>query len=348
LGAVKNIGESALESVFSTREKQGAFLSLYDFATRADLKKVHRRIFESLIKSGAFDSLSEGRRAALFHASGEAIERAGRLQAERESSQASLFEVGLADQASPDNADSFDLPEVEEWPLHVRLENEKEALGFYLTGHPLKEYEGELRRSGVASSRELLEMLDGTEVSVGGFVASRRETQTRKGDRMAFLTLEDEEGRVDVIVFPDVYRDSALFLNEEEPIVVTGRLELSDVSSEGEGEEYEEWDKRRAEPRRKSAKIIAAKIMPLRELRFAKKSSVHILLDTGDVTREKLEELRDILLDYRGPCPAYLHLMEPSRRETILEMSEDFSVRPCSELADKVDGLFGGTVVQVN
>jgi hypothetical protein len=88
--------------------------------------------------------------------------------------------------------------------------------------------------------------------------------------------------------------------------------------------------------------------MPLRELRFAKKSSLHILLDTREVTREKLEELRDILLDYRGPCPAYLHLMEPSRRETILEMSDDFSVRPCSELVDKVDGLFGCTVVQMN
>ena len=88
--------------------------------------------------------------------------------------------------------------------------------------------------------------------------------------------------------------------------------------------------------------------MPLRELRFAAKSSVHILLDASEATRERLEELRDILLDYRGPCPAYLHLMEPSRRETVLEMSQDFSVRPCSELADKVDGLFGCTVVQMN
>ena len=75
---------------------------------------------------------------------------------------------------------------------------------------------------------------------------------------------------------------------------------------------------------------------------------MHILLDVYRATRERLEELRDILLDYRGPCPAYLHLMEPNRRETILEMSEDFSVRPCSELANKVDELFGGPVVKMN
>ncbi len=163
---------------------------------------------------------------------------------------------------------------------------------------------------------------------------------------MAFLTLEDVQGRVDIIVFPDVYREGALFLREEEPIVVQGRLELADTAAEAGGEE-DDGDRKRAEGRKKGAKIIAAKIMPLRELRFARKSSVHILLDVYGATRERLEELRDILLDYRGPCPAYLHLMEPDRRETILAMSEDFSVRPCSELASKVDSLFGGSVVRM-
>ncbi len=348
LGAVKNIGEGAVESILAARGEGGPFRTLYDFVSRVDLKKVHRRVVESLIKAGVFDSLSEGRRAALLHASGDAIDRAGRMQAEKESSQASLFELGLTDQASPLHESAFELPETEEWSLPVRLDSEKEALGFYLTGHPLKEYEEELSRIGVLSTLDLVGAGDGSEVSVGGFVASRRETQTKKGDRMAFLTLEDVAGRVDVIVFPDVYREGVRFLHEEEPIVVQGRLELADVGGEAAGEEEDEMDRRREEDRRKGAKIIAAKIIPLRELRFAKKSSVHILLDAGEATRERLEELRDILLDFRGPCPAYLHLVEPSRRETILEMSQDFSVRPCSELAEKVDKLFGGAVVQMH
>jgi len=335
-----------VESVIAAREAEGPFRTLYDFCSRVDLKKVHRRVIESLIKAGVFDSLSEGRRAALLHASGGAVERAGRMQAEKESSQANLFELGLTDQASPLHESAFELPEVEEWALPDRLDYEKEALGFYLTGHPLKEYEEELSRVGVLSTRDLLDGGDGNDVSVGGFIASRRETQTKKGDRMAFLTLEDVHGRVDVIVFPDVYREGSLYLHEEQPIVVQGRLELSEVAAEAE--EEGDAERRRGESRRKGAKIIAAKIMPLRELRFAAKSSVHILLDASDATRERLEELRDILLDYRGPCPAYLHLVETSRRETILEMSQDFSVRPCSELAEKVDGLFGGTVVEMN
>ena len=346
LGAVKNIGEAAVESILAAREAEGPFATLYDFCSRVDLKKVHRRVIESLIKAGAFDSLSDGRRAALLQAVGDAVERAGKMQAEKASSQTSLFELGLTDQASPFHESASELPEVEEWSLPVRLSNEKEVLGFYLTGHPLKEYEEELRHAGVVSTGDLLAAGDGNDVSVGGFIASRRETQTKKGDRMAFLTLEDVQGRVDIIVFPDVYREGALFLREEEPIVVQGRLELADTAAEAGGEE-DDGDRKRAEGRKKGAKIIAAKIMPLRELRFARKSSVHILLDVYGATRERLEELRDILLDYRGPCPAYLHLMEPDRRETILAMSEDFSVRPCSELASKVDSLFGGSVVRM-
>jgi DNA polymerase-3 subunit alpha len=347
LGAVKNIGEGAVESILAAREAGGPFASFFDFCCRIDPKKVHRRVVESLIKAGAFDSLANGRRAALLCAAGETIERAGRMQAEKQSKQASLFELGMADQASPLRQDAFSPPDVEEWPLSVRLGNEKEALGFYLTGHPLKQYEAELGRAGVVATRDLPGLGDGSEVSVGGFVASRRETQTKKGDRMAFLTLEDVQGRVDVIVFPDVYRECGLFLHDEDPIIVRGRLELSDLSLEAEGEEEDEPERRRGEGRKRSAKILASKIMPLRELRFAQKSSVHIVVDAREATRERLEELRDILLDFRGPCPAYLHLTEPSRRETILEMSKDFSVRPCAELAERVDGLFGGSVVHM-
>ena len=102
----------------------------------------------------------------MLHASGDAVERAARMQAEKESSQANLFELGLTDQASPLHESAFELPEVEEWSLPVRLDYEKETLGFYLTGHPLKEYEEELSRVGVLSTRDLLDAGDGNEVSI--------------------------------------------------------------------------------------------------------------------------------------------------------------------------------------
>ena len=211
----------------------------------------------------------------------------------------------------------------------------------------LKEYEGELSRVGVLSTRDLPDAGDGSDVSVGGFIASRRETQTKKGDRMAFLTLEDVHGRVDVIVFPDVYREGSLDRDEEAPIVVQGRLKLSDAGAEADGEEETQTRKRRrGESRRKGSKIIAAKIMPLCELCFALKLSVHILLDASDAMCERLEELRDILFHYPGPaCIPPFHGAELPK--TVLKMSQEFSVRPCSQLAKRwMDCL--ATVVQMN
>ena len=351
LGAIKNIGESALEAIWAAREQGGPFKSLPDFCSRVDLKKVNRRVIESLIKAGAFDLLSQGWRASLLSRLEEAMERGSRKQAERESGQASLFDVGMSERDPAWEEKPEGAGEVEEWPLQERLACEKEALGFYLTGHPLHEFEGELRKCGAVGIQHVLEMHADSEVTVGGFVASRKEIQTKKGDRMAFLTLEDASGSLEVIVFPDVYRQGVALLPEEEPVVVRGRLEVAEdeepATEEGEedAEEEGEGEKRRFEGRRRGAKLHASKIIPLREYRYANRTSIHFSLGPHEATREKLEEFRDILLDYRGPCKAFLHLSDPVRGEITLQMSEEFSVRACSELLDKLERLFGRNVV---
>jgi len=343
LGAVKNIGDAAVESILAAREEGGPFLSLFDFCARVDLKKVNRRVIESLIKAGGFDSLSSGWRASLLLRLEEAMERSNRLQAERESVQGSLFDVGLAPVEPAEEPREPERPEPEEWSFAERLSHEKEAIGFFLTGHPLREFKSTLESCGVVNTQRLQDMPGGSEVSVGGFVSARKDIQTKKGDRMAFLTLEDEAGRIEIIVFPDVYRQGAIHLNEEEPIVVEGSLEVTEEPvPDEEGEEA----KRRAEPRRSAVKMRASRIVPLREFRYAETRSVHLALSRAHATRDKLEELRDLLLDYRGPCRTYLHLVDPALGEVTIQASEDFSVRPCSELVDKVDRLFGGPVFQ--
>jgi DNA polymerase-3 subunit alpha len=309
-----------------------------------ELKKVNRRVIESLIKAGAFDSLSNGWRASLLFRLEEAMDRSNRLQAERESAQGSLFDMGMASVepvADPPGGD--EVPATEEWSFSERLACEKEALGFFLSGHPLREFKSDLDRCGAVDLQRLLEMPGGSVVTVGGFVSARKEIQTKKGDKMAFLTLEDEVGRLEIIVFPEVYRQGALFLDDEEPIVVEGTLEVTEESGpEEEGDE----GKKRVEPRRSGAKMVASKILPLREFRYADRRSIHLALNPKKATRDKLEELRDILLDFRGPCRTYLHLAVPEMGEVVIQASEDFSVRPCSELVAKVDSLFGGNVVR--
>ncbi len=348
LGAVKNIGEAAVEVILEAREEGGPFRSLEDFCERVDLKKVNRRVIESLIKAGAFDSLCVGRRAALMKASGESIERAARRQAERNSAQGSLFDVGL-EEREPETSEPLPLLPEEEWSSRERLAYEKEALGFYLTGHPLEQYEKELREAGVQPSRVLAEMRDDARVAVGGILVAKREIQTKKGDAMAFLTLEDKDGRVEVTLFPEVYRQGAAFLLEEEPLIVEGRLELSEDVTEGGGAEEEEEDLegRKAETRRKAVKIKATRVVSLREFRCAQRESLHLLLESREASREKLEELREILLDHHGTCPVFLHLRGPGRGETIVRTSEDFSVHPSTELFERVERS-GIRVVEVN
>ena len=341
LGAIKNIGEAAVEAVLAAREERGPFRSFFDFCERVDLKKVNRRVIESLIKCGALDGISEGRRAGLLASLDHAMERGARIQTERVAGQRSLFDEegleALRADALPVMADA------KEESYLDKLTFEKEALGFYLTGHPLKEYGEELKRYGVVSTRHLTECADLAEVTVGGFVTARKEIQTKKGDRMAFLTLEDEEGRVEITVFPDVYRSAWTALSDDAAIVVEGKLELSDEEPEDEEDE----EKRRPEVRKKSGKILASKIMALKELRYARKGSIHVVLLEQGVTRQNLEELRDILLDYPGSCPSFLHLQDPSRWETTLQLPEDFWVKPCPELVEKVQRLFGQTLVQI-
>jgi DNA polymerase-3 subunit alpha len=267
----------------------------------------------------------------------ETMEAASRYQEEKEIGQASLFEdAGGRVAGLPEPR----LPDLPEWSYMERLSHEKESLGFYLSGHPLLQYELDLKRYGAISIRKLLEIPESTEVAIGGFIASRKDIQTKKGERMAFLNVEDQEGRVEVIVFPDVFRECAAFLMEEDPIVVKGVVEILE-------EEEEEEEKRRTEERRRTAKILASKIFPLSEIRLTEGKGVHVILPVREVTRSKLEELRDILLDFRGKCPIFLHLLEPAHSQTTVEVPKQFHVRPCTEFLDRVEQLFGPNVVQI-
>lgn len=342
LGAIKNIGASAVEAILAARAG-GPFRSLWDFCERVDLRKVNKRVIESLIKAGAFDSVSGGKRAALLSVLDQAMERAARVSSERESGQASLFEEGVGGHGWGD--EGIPLPEIPEWSYLERLSHEKEALGFYLTGHPLREYADELRRYGVVGIRHLLDLPDGTQVSVGGLVAARKEIQTkgRNPDRMAFVTLEDEEARVEVVIFSDLFKAAWPALSEDVPLVIQGKLEVS----EEEVEEEEDEERPRQEVLRKSVKILASRVFPLRELRYARKESILFALAQGAATRENLEELRDILLEYPGRCPTLVRLQDPARWEATFELPEDFWVSPCPELVERVERLFGPDLIEI-
>ncbi len=218
LAAVKNVGAGAIESILEARKKEGAFKSLIDFCQRVDLRRVNRRVVESLIKCGAFDSLGVAR-ARLMAFLPEALEIGQQRQKEQTENQFSLFSMGGdSGLTRPD----IEPPMAEEWRESQKLSYEKEILGFYITGHPLTRYAESLPDLKTVDIQALADYEDKENVRLVGMVAALKEINSKKGERMAFATIEDLTGSCEVIIFSHVYRKSSTVLKEEGPLWIAG------------------------------------------------------------------------------------------------------------------------------
>ncbi len=318
LAGVKNVGDQAIESIISAGKKDGKFDSIFDFCERVDLRKVNRRVIESLIKCGAFDYTGVYR-SKLTAALDDAIDAAGAIQRDRANGQINMFDM-FKEACQVDENSRF--PDIEEWPEKQLLTNEKEALGFYISGHPLNRYEEELYRYSNTNTMDVIKLDHGTEVRLGGVVNSIKPIITRKGERMARIILEDLKGFVEMIVFPDTYKDVSSVLEGDEPVLVIGSLNKEE----------------------ENAKIMAKEIIPLSGAKERSILDVHFRLNIPPLTREYMEKLRDVLLNHRGNCKAFLHLVIPDESETIIALGDDFQLNASDLLIDEVESLFGYSV----
>ncbi|MHB8811363.1 MAG: DNA polymerase III subunit alpha [Desulfobulbaceae bacterium] len=225
LAAVKNVGEAALISIIEEREARGPYTSLSDFCGRIDSSRVNRKVIESLIKAGAFDSL-RCHRAQLLAGLDQAMDQAKAVQRDRLSGQMNLFGVGSSKSSAPVTETA--LPDVPEWPELRKLAFEKETIGFFLTGHPLEGVITDLQRVTDVPIDKLAGLVDGRAVRVGGLIQSVRELKTKKGERMAAVVLEDMSASVEVVIFPGAFADCGHLLGREEPVVVMGRVQLEE------------------------------------------------------------------------------------------------------------------------
>ena len=220
LAAIKNVGETAIRSIAERKP----FASVLDFAERVDLRTVNKRVMESLIKAGAFDSLGLDR-ATVYHNVDRVIEWGQRKQHEIEVGQGGLFAL-IADP----EADTSMMEPTDSWPEPLKLAHEKETLGFYITGHPLKQHQRELAAYTNATTGSLPTRKAGSEIVIGGVIAHTRTMRTKKGDRMGVILLEDLEGVIEVLVFPDTYAKTQAILTSDAPVIVQGKLD-SDEST---------------------------------------------------------------------------------------------------------------------
>jgi len=225
LAAIKNVGEAAMESILKTRAADGPFTSLEDFCARVDLRLVNRRVVESLIKAGALDSLGLTRAHLLAHVEG-ALEAGQRQQRDRAEGQASFFDLLPA--PAPARATPEAVGVMPEWDDDQRLAFEKEVLGFYVSGHPLSRYRELVDSMGVTPTSELPSKGSGAKVTLIGHVVALKEIPTKSGNRMAFATLEDMDGTVEVTVFPEPFKAGAPFLRSREALLIRGRIDDGD------------------------------------------------------------------------------------------------------------------------
>jgi DNA polymerase-3 subunit alpha len=311
LGAVKNVGIKAVESIIEERNREGPFHDLQSFCRRIDGTKVNRRVMEGLIQCGAFDSTGI-ERSRLFASLDGALRWCG---ANHRSDQLSMF----SSLQGPDPA--LSLPGGADpgpvWDEKEKLRREKESLGFYITGHPLDRFRAEIERFATCTVQALGSLGDKTAVRVAGVVGNLKIKRTKKGDRMAILTLEDQTGSVEVVVFPDVFTTCSPLLKGDEPLLVHGTAEVEE----------------------NSAKIISSEIASLEEVRQKAVRCVEICLGGECLTQERLKEIRNILFRYPGESSVLLRV-EPEHGDAVLvAASPHLSVSPCRQMVEEVEAI---------
>lgn len=336
LEAVKNVGHGAIEAIVCARERVGKFTSLFQFCEEVDLSALNKRVIESLIQSGAFDSVSK-HRAQLMASLDMAMNYGQAVQEDKKRGQTSLFDIGstssLQAGAKSKITSTPKMLEVPEWPISEILSKEKEVLGFYVSGHPLTKYEEELKTFATRTTESIEEAKDGEEVYIGGVITQVKINIDRKKKQMAFATLEDFVGTVEVVVFSDCFEENRRIIRPESMVLVKGR------ASTKEGEK---------------AKVVASEVTSLSKVYQKMKAMLHVLLLTSGASEDILNELKQVLSSHPGKSPVILHVRTDQAGGEIGELKElkmklkNISVEVSKELLEKLKCLCGEKNVYLN
>ena len=331
LVALKGVGDAAIDSIVETRAESGSFASLQDFCERVDTKQVNKRAVESLIMSGAFDSL-EGHRAQFLASLENIMKAAQNAQAERDRGQMSLF--GDGEEAPAATVSLVEAPELD--PLE-RLMREKEQLGFYVSGHPLEEYSDILENytSTSTSPQSLAENRIDSEVDIAGMITEVNNHTTKKGEAMAVIELEDLEGAVKVVVFPNAYKNS-VELVEGKVVWIRGTVKLDNRNRNSDDDTEDEV-----------RQIQANKILDIESVAEQQTSALEVTIPESDLENtEKLEALQEIARANKGNHDLILRLMSSRYGEVIARCAQKYNIAYKSQIIEQVEELFGENCIK--
>ncbi len=315
LAAIRNVGESAIRSILDCRQEVGPFSSFHQFCESVDLRAVNKRVLEALIKSGCFDSLGYHRKS-LAEDLDDALERAQRAQRDRMVGQGALF----GDELAALDSQGKDVRDEGEWEERLKWRYEKEALGYYVTGHPLQDYEQELARFTQQTASQIGEDTSGKEVAVGGVISSLRLLRTRKGDTMATFQLEDLTGSVEVLLWPKDYQRYQSLLDGDSPVLVRGRCEV-----DGKG----------------LTRLLCSEIVPFERLWSEEVSRAAIHVAVSGIDPRKIDRLKQLLSRFPGSCQLEFVLFDSHQYQIRLIPNQEVAINPIPSFVQEVENLFG-------
>lgn len=331
LAAVKNVGEKAIKSIIRERKENSNFTSLLDFCQRVDLRVVNKRVIESLIKCGAFDSIGV-KRSQLLVVLDVSLKSGQEYQKSKRNGQTSLFDLfGKSNSDKGGGSYQDKLPDIPEFSKNELLAMEKEMLGLYISYHPLNDYKERLKKIVTSTSIELANFPDRSRVVLAGVINNFKRKSTKNGNLMAFITLEDLEGSVEIIAFPKVYEKCKEMIKKDEIVITEGRLDVAEGKT----------------------KIIAEKISILGKYLKNKKPTsktkeknhnlteeLHLEINTEKNEPDLLRKLKELFYDYPGKIQVVLHFKDKDK--TILHaIDKKYSVNIDDKLMEEIRGILG-------
>jgi DNA polymerase-3 subunit alpha len=251
----------------------------------------------------------------------EALDYGQRIQREKNSAQMSLFDTGTAE-ALAINLPA--IPIIDEWDEREKLQQEKETLGFYVTGHPLDRYQQVLEKFTNVDALSLREVADKSAVRIGGTISGSKVIRTRKDELMGFATLEDLHGSVEVVIFPSIYASCADMLSADTAVLVQGQAQVEE----------------------NGVKILADAIIPMDQAEDTWTVEVRLMVDPEMTDRETLARVQRTLMRYPGSCKGFVHICLKDQAEAVVSMAETMRIRCCDAMTREINAIFGYAAVQ--
>ena len=318
LAALKGVGEKVVVKLMEERAENGNFKDFLDFCIRMDSKGLNKRAVESFVKSGAFDWTGQTR-AELFTYLDENMKIGQKIRQRNESPQ-----IGLFDSDKKTVTINPNRQKIPEWPKNIRLTKEREAMGVYLSGHPLERFAKELQLLGARRIDQTADSPDKAQVSLAGIITLLKLKNTRKGDRYASFVLEDTMGTIEALVWPKTYRENIEVLTSQDPVVVGGKLDVN--------------DERKV--------LIVSKIESITSLRDKTANLATIKLGSNQCSNLRLNKLKSILATNQGRCRVMIVIEnEGGASQTIVSLPENLKIEPSEGLCNQIEQIFGESVL---